>query len=98
LLNEKISTLEAVSDIIVANRLMKDNRVGKYSVSPIDVNYKKLKTQITPLDRRTRDFQIISELVKNTHASIHSHIDIQLHEVFEVEREGESAKFEPFLN
>ena len=40
ILNEKISTLEALSDIIVANRLMKDNRVGKYSVSPIDVNYK----------------------------------------------------------
>jgi hypothetical protein len=32
--------LEALGDIIVANSLMKDQRTGHYSVSPIDINYK----------------------------------------------------------
>lgn len=118
-LNEKITTVQALSDIIVANKLMRDTRVGNYSVSPIDVNYRygkdrentfcknfififffllcrKLKTHLNPLDRRTREFQVISEMITQTRAAIHSHIDIQLDEVFEVEREGEKERFAPF--
>jgi len=88
--------LEALGDILVANRLMKDSRVGQYSVSPIDVNYKKLKTILKPLDSRTREYSFIDQMVKNTRASIHSDIDIVLKDICEVEREGEKDKFEKF--
>jgi len=95
-MKEKLSMLEALTDIEIANRLMQDSgKVGRYSVNPMDINYKKLKTRITPLNRFTQEYDIICNCVKNTHAEIHSYFNVELDDIFEVDREGEGERFEP---
>jgi len=97
-MKEKISMLEALTDIIIANSLMKDSRTGHYSVSPIDINYKKLKTKIAPLEKWTKEYDVLADFIRNSHANIHSWFDYELQDVFEVEREGEVERFSPFKN
>jgi len=98
IIKEKISMLEALKDILIANKFMKNNRTGSYSVSPIDINYKKLKTSITPLEKWTKEYDVIENYVKNSQAAIHNWFTIDLEEVFVIEREGEKENFKSFEN
>jgi len=97
IMKEKLSMLEALTDIEIANSMMKDTSgLGRYSVSPIDINYKKLKTKLTPVERWSHEYDVICNMVKNGHAQIHSYFDIEVMDIFELDREGESDRFAPF--
>jgi Poly(ADP-ribose) polymerase catalytic domain/Poly(ADP-ribose) polymerase, regulatory domain len=93
----KLSMLSALSDIVVAQSMMRDASLrGSYSMSPIDMNYQKLKTKITPLEHWTAEYEIIETCVNKTRAKVHDYFESEVKHIFEVERDGEAERYAPF--
>lgn len=63
---------------------------------PLDVNYEKLKTDLEVLAKDSKEFSLIDEYVKNTHAETHKQYELNVLEVFKVNRHGEGDRFQPF--
>lgn len=86
--------LDNLMEIEIAYNLVKSIGVNR----GIDARYETLKTKLCPLNRSSKDFQIIKEYVKNTHAPTHSYYKLEIGNVFTVQREGEEERFEAFKN
>ncbi|EDO46812.1 predicted protein, partial [Nematostella vectensis] len=95
LIKTKIEMLDNLIDIEVAFSLLQSSD-GEDAEDPIDINYKKLKTDIEVLDHKSAEFGLISEYVSNTHADTHRQYELELLDVFKIKREGEEALFKPF--
>jgi len=93
-IKEKSQMLEALTDIEIASRLLAQK--GDLNMNPVDVNYRKLRTEIIPLDKYRAEYQLIEEMVNNTQSGSFNY-SIQLEDVFEVAREGEADRFAPFI-
>lgn len=88
--------LQTLTDIEIAQRLI--NASGgpdTLNMSPIDINYRKLRAKIVPLEAYRAEYNLISQMVQNTQ-STEFKFHVELEEVFEVEREGEADRFQPF--
>jgi len=57
---------------------------------------KALKTNITPVEPSEKEFKLIEEYVRTTHAKTHSSYALKIKTVFRIEREGEDEKFTAF--
>ncbi|GMT12517.1 hypothetical protein PFISCL1PPCAC_3814, partial [Pristionchus fissidentatus] len=94
---KKTKLIENLIDIAIAVDLMKDAPNGATpaavaTLDPIDVNYLKLKSEITVLPRDSPDYAMIEKYTRNTHGSTHfTKIDIT--DIYCVSREGEEARF-----
>lgn len=77
-------------------------------MSPIDINYRKLRCEIVPLEEYRSEFRLIQEMVNNTQSDefkfkVHKFADesqlyqIELLEAFEIARDGEAERFAPFV-
>lgn len=92
-LQNKMDLLEVLGDIAFAQQLLNKNKGGEEAEEvtevdhPYDVNYKKLKNEINPIDKNSDDYKLIDTFLTN------SRPDLKLMEVFEVDREGEKARF-----
>eukprot|EP01125_Pyxidicula_operculata_P022922 TRINITY_DN9686_c0_g1_i3.p1 TRINITY_DN9686_c0_g1~~TRINITY_DN9686_c0_g1_i3.p1 ORF type:complete len:514 (+),score=92.79 TRINITY_DN9686_c0_g1_i3:227-1543(+) len=96
-IKEKSSLLEALTDIEIATRLMKEKgNESDLNMSPIDINYRKLRTEIVPIEKYRSEFQLIQQVVENTQSNEFK-FDIVLDEAFEIHREGEAERFAPFV-
>lgn len=91
----KVEMLDNLLDIEVAYSLLRagSDDTGK---DPIDVNYEKLKTDIKVVDRDSEEAQTIRKYVKNTHATTHNAYDLEVLDIFRIEREGEKQRYKPF--
>ncbi|GAB2282278.1 Poly [ADP-ribose] polymerase 1 [Dionaea muscipula] len=89
----KVKMLEALQDIEIASRLVGFDGDGEDS--PLDAKYEKLRCEIAPLPHDSEDFQLIEKYLLTTHAPTHTTWSLELEEVFQLEREGESDKFAP---
>ncbi|XP_038617296.1 poly [ADP-ribose] polymerase 1 [Tachyglossus aculeatus] len=91
----KVEMLDNLLDIEVAYSLLRGGSEDG-DKDPIDVNYEKLKTDIKVVDKDSEEARIIREYVKNTHATTHNAYDLQVVDIFKIEREGESQRYKPF--
>ncbi|XP_053460936.1 poly [ADP-ribose] polymerase 1 [Nycticebus coucang] len=91
----KVEMLDNLLDIEVAYSLLRGGSDDS-SKDPIDVNYEKLKTNIKVVDKDSEEAEIIRKYVKNTHATTHNAYDLQVVDIFKIEREGESQRYKPF--
>ena len=64
------------------------------AVSPIDQHYRKLNTELRPLDASSERYQLVSAYLQNTHAATHSQYKLELLDCFELVREGEVERFQ----
>ncbi|CAH2075136.1 unnamed protein product, partial [Iphiclides podalirius] len=94
LIKTKTEMLDNLLEIEIAYSMLSDEKDD--SVSPIEAHYKKLKTDIAPLDRNSPEFEMIMEYVKNTHAATHSSYTLDVQQVFKVVRDGEDKRYKPF--
>ncbi|CAH2107562.1 unnamed protein product [Euphydryas editha] len=94
IIKTKTEMLDNLLEIEIAYSLLKSENDD--DVSPIEAHYRKLKAEITPLDKKSDEFEMILEYVKNTHAATHSSYTLEVQEVFKVVREGEEKRFKPF--
>ncbi|XP_032173644.1 poly [ADP-ribose] polymerase 1 isoform X3 [Mustela erminea] len=91
----KVEMLDNLLDIEVAYSLLRGGSDDS-SKDPIDVNYEKLKTDIKVVDRDSEEAETIRKYVKNTHATTHNAYDLEVVDIFRIEREGESQRYKPF--
>lgn len=89
----KSELLSALQDLEVASKMVSAPSEGEH---PIDAHYKKLKTNLTLVDRSSADFKRVSDYIQNTHGHTHTTYVLELVDLWEVEREGEASRFKPY--
>ncbi|XP_060599923.1 poly [ADP-ribose] polymerase 2-like isoform X2 [Ruditapes philippinarum] len=87
---QKIALLEALVDIEIAIKMLKE---GDYSENPVDRHYHSLKCDIEPLDHKSEEFKLVETYLQNTHAKTHNQYKMKLVEVFDVSKHGEKEHF-----
>ncbi len=85
MIKNKVEMLDNLLDIEVAYSLLKGGEDA--GEDPIDCHYKKLKTEIKPMDKKCEEYQRLLDYVKNTHASTHNTYDLDVLEVLVVTTE-----------
>lgn len=87
-LKKKMAMLEALADIEIATKLMKETEES--GDNPIDHNYSQLKCDVVPVDTNTDEYKEIEKYVKNTHQGSTPKIKC----VYRIARTGEKDRFE----
>ncbi|XP_026751130.1 poly [ADP-ribose] polymerase [Galleria mellonella] len=95
IIKSKCEMLDNMLEIEIAYSMLSADK-NATEVSPLEGCYRKLKTEIVPLDVNSEEYQMISEYTKNTHAATHSSYKLQIQQVFKVVREGEDKRYKPF--
>lgn len=90
----KCEMLEALLEMEIAYSLLH----GKtdQTKNPLDSHYEQLKTKIDVLDKSSKEYEVIQQYVKNTHAATHSYYELEIENVFAIKRQGEDQRFKPF--
>uniref|UniRef100_A0A8C4GG11 Poly [ADP-ribose] polymerase n=1 Tax=Dicentrarchus labrax TaxID=13489 RepID=A0A8C4GG11_DICLA len=86
-LKEKISLLEALSDIQIAVKMVQSSNDS--DEHPLDRQYRSLQCQLQPLDSATNEYKFL----QSTHAPTHSDYNMTVLDIFSVDRGGESNNF-----
>jgi len=91
LLKEKLQMVEALSEIEIATTIMKGTR------NKVEEEYKKLKTEIKPLDPTNEDHKLIQQYVSDMQKD-NAYVPFDILEIFEIQREGEQEIYKPVAN
>ncbi|XP_053548122.1 poly [ADP-ribose] polymerase 1-like [Bombina bombina] len=91
----KVQMLDNLLDIEVAYSLLRGG-TDDGQKDPIDVKYEKIKTDIKVVDQDSEESKIIKQYVKNTHAATHNAYDLEVLDIFKIDREGEKQRYRPF--
>ncbi|KAH6813661.1 polymerase 2 [Perilla frutescens var. frutescens] len=89
----KVAMLEALQDIEIASKLVGFDADNNES---IDDKYHKLRCDVSPLSHDSEDFRLIEKYLQSTHAPTHTEWELELEEVFSLERQGEMDKYAPY--
>ncbi|CAN1291957.1 Poly [ADP-ribose] polymerase 1 [Linum perenne] len=92
-IKSKVKMLEALQDIEIASRLV---GFDVDSDDSLDDKYKRLRCDITAIPHESDDYRLIEKYLNNTHAPTHTDWNLELEEVFTLNREGEFDKFAPY--
>uniref|UniRef100_A0A3B3CSP4 Poly [ADP-ribose] polymerase n=1 Tax=Oryzias melastigma TaxID=30732 RepID=A0A3B3CSP4_ORYME len=90
-LKEKISLLEALSDIQIAVKMVQS--AADSDEHPLDRHYHSLKCNLLPLDSTSSEFKVIEKYLQSTHAPTHRDYTMSVLDIFSVDRCGESEGF-----
>ncbi|XP_034021275.1 poly [ADP-ribose] polymerase 2 isoform X2 [Thalassophryne amazonica] len=90
-LKEKISLLEALSDIQIAVKMVQSSEDS--DEHPSDKQYRSLHCKLQPLDPTSHEYKVIEKYLQSTHASTHHDYTMTVSDIFSVDRDGESDKF-----
>lgn len=85
----KLDMLQSLSDMQVATKLLDQGASPEENL--IDANYRKLECKLKPIDTTSKEFKLIEQYIADTKGSW----KIQLIDVFEVDRKGETERFKP---
>eukprot|EP01127_Copromyxa_protea_P001448 TRINITY_DN1143_c0_g3_i1.p1 TRINITY_DN1143_c0_g3~~TRINITY_DN1143_c0_g3_i1.p1 ORF type:complete len:959 (+),score=185.81 TRINITY_DN1143_c0_g3_i1:43-2919(+) len=92
-LTKKIQMLDQLMEVQLASNLIKDVQQSSKKGDLLQMHFDKLNIECDVLDRKSREWDIIAEYIKNTHASTHNNYTLELQEVFTIIREGEEEDF-----
>lgn len=93
-LKAKLEMVEALSEIEVATKLLKDD-IG-IQEDPLYSHYQSLRCELTPLEVDSDEFAMVAKYMQNTHAKTHSNYTVDIVQLFRVSREGEVDRFGKF--
>ncbi|GMN37973.1 hypothetical protein TIFTF001_007247 [Ficus carica] len=93
-LKTKLEMVEALSEIEVATKLLKDD-IG-IQEDPLYSHYQSLRCELTPLEVDSDEFTMVAKYMQNTHAKTHSNYTVDIVQLFRVSREGEVDRFGKF--
>lgn len=93
MVKEKLDMLDALAEIETATKLIKTDDKDVDDVHPADIHYDRLKCEIKPLPTSHPMHSVIVDYVANTHGKTH-YIKVKPFDIFEINREGESERFE----
>lgn len=92
----KLEMLEALGEIEIAQKLIKDNKKLEeaLTINPLDQQYASLRlNKLEPMDKESERFKLIDQFVRNSHGKTHSYYNLVIDEVFDLDREGEQERF-----
>ncbi|XP_021805101.1 poly [ADP-ribose] polymerase 2 [Prunus avium] len=93
-LKRKLEMVEALDEIVVATKLLKDN-TGMQE-DPLYSSYQCLRCELTPLGADSDEFNMIVKYLHNTHAKTHSNYAVDIIQIFRASKEGEVERFRKF--
>eukprot|EP00964_Phaeocystis_antarctica_P152049 scaffold119809_cov42-Phaeocystis_antarctica.AAC.1 len=82
----------------MAARVIDTGKGSGFDVHPVDLRYKQLGAELTPVERGGELHALLESYLQKTHASTHSTYTLELDQAFEVEREGEAKAFKDVGN
>ncbi|EGG18391.1 poly(ADP-ribosyl)transferase [Cavenderia fasciculata] len=94
MLKEKMDLIEAFIDIEIANKLKKQSENTEGNL--IDNHYKSLKTNLAPLDKDSELYKTLVSYAHKSHDTSYFDFGLKVEDIFEVEREGEVSRFDPW--
>lgn len=92
--NTKTAMIESLMELEVAYNFLQTETDDKKS--PLDGHYKQLNTDLKPIDRKSEEFALLEKYVRNTHAETHANFELEIEDIFNVERAGEKRRYKPF--
>ncbi|WVY95859.1 hypothetical protein V8G54_028010 [Vigna mungo] len=91
-----ILKVEALSEIEVATKLLKDD--AEMQGDPLYAHYQCLHCELAPVEFGCAEFSMIEEYMKNTHAETHSNYTVDIVQIFRASREGEAERYRKFAS
>lgn len=91
MITTKLDLLETMIQIDEAYKMTRG-----ITTNPVLSYYKKLQSDIKPIDTSHDHFDVIMKYIRNTHAQTHRQYELKVMNIFEVTRLGESKRFKPF--
>ncbi len=82
---EKVNLLNSLENIQIATKILEEHSDASDS-NMLDENYAKLNSNLRALSSDENEFKVVSEYLKNTHASTHSNYTLDIEEIFDVDR------------
>ncbi|XP_014512608.1 poly [ADP-ribose] polymerase 2 [Vigna radiata var. radiata] len=95
-LKRKLEMVEALSEIEVATKLLKDD--AEMQGDPLYAHYQCLHCELAPVEFGCAEFSMIEEYMKNTHAETHSNYTVDIVQIFRASREGEAERYRKFAS
>ncbi|XP_077218196.1 poly(ADP-ribose) polymerase isoform X2 [Tasmannia lanceolata] len=90
----KLQLVEALGEIEVATRLLKDDLDTQDD--PLYSHYQRLRCDLIPVEVDSSEFSMIEKYMQNTHAKTHSNYTVDIVHIFKVSRQGEFEHFQKF--
>lgn len=85
----KIDLLEALNDICLGIKAMEVKKEDDLEVRhPVDVQYERLEVKLEPLDRDSKDFELLEKYILSTHGATHSAYKMQVEDIFVCEKDS----------
>lgn len=84
--------LQSLVDMEIATQLMRSCD----SSNPIDTSYQSLHAKLSPVAPSSQEFGMVQEYLLDSHGPTHTAYKLSLVHLFEVAREGEAERYEPF--
>lgn len=88
----KTEMLESLKEVVLAYRLLKTDTDD--TMSAIDKYYKHLNTDLQALHHDSEEFEMLKKYLRNSNA--HGEFDLEILEIYKVDRAGEKLRYEPF--
>eukprot|EP00760_Papus_ankaliazontas_P030366 PhM_4_TR4793/c0_g1_i1/m.47729/K10798/PARP; poly [ADP-ribose] polymerase len=96
-IKEKSDLLGSLREMEIATTMMKSMEGNlAQGEHPIDVQYKKLKTDLRWVPRDDPVFKTINAYLLNTHAPTHTTYTLELQDLWEISRHGEDEIYKPW--
>ncbi|KAI3966922.1 hypothetical protein MKX01_021508 [Papaver californicum] len=95
-LKSKIEMVEALGEIELATKLLKDDE--DMQEDPLYSHYNRLQCELKAIDADSKEYSVIEKYMKNTHAKTHSNYTVDIVQLFRVSRKCEDERFRKFSN
>jgi len=92
----EMDLLQALGDIEIAMKAIKVDT--KEDVNPIDQHYESLNCHMEPLDKKSKEYDVIQTYLKNTHGFTHRDYTLEIEDVFTVNKPGEDVGYRSDLH
>ena len=97
LLRQEIAMLDTLTDMEVANTIMKttgDKKKDAETINLLDKRYGELgMEEMTPLDHKSDEYKALSDYLIKSSGTTHG-IRYRLEDIFRIERKGETERFQ----
>jgi len=91
-IKRKLELLETLSDIQVALKIL--SSVQDSNIHPVDRKYDQLKIDISPMAKKSQEWKLLEKSIKTTHASTHNLYDMEVLDLFSLDKENETKNFQ----
>lgn len=95
-INTKAQMLQNLIELEVAYNLLNNEAVSDDERNPFDCYYDQLHTDLSVVDPESDEYEWLERYLRQTHADTHKSYDLEIVNIFKVDRSGERRRFETF--